>query len=272
MLKTCRGRHSNGCGLSTDVSSCLTIPRLTSDLGFVALTRLSRYAPHDRGELLDRELDRQSMSWRYWIGQCQDRSPDCKRHDHGIGLAQRLPGIGGTEELLARGRLPPCHAARLQPRIRALEDWIGTPLFVRGAQGATLTPAGDFLRPLVDELLGRLHRLRRISGRWANTRWRRCRSQRPIRSHSTSFPAGFVGTSSRQAGQSQPDLGQHGSLRTDHAQWRGASPPLPLSRGSPDASAGRSLSERAGRQRRPGSCLRARHREPTGLAASWHTG
>ena len=46
-------------------------------------------------------------------------------------------------------------------RIRALEDWIGTPLFVRGAQGATLTPAGVYLRPLVDEMLGSLQRVRR---------------------------------------------------------------------------------------------------------------
>ncbi|HEX2474430.1 MAG TPA: LysR family transcriptional regulator, partial [Lacipirellulaceae bacterium] len=27
-------------------------------------------------------------------------------------------------------------------RIRAMEDWIGVPLFVRGAQGTSLTPAG----------------------------------------------------------------------------------------------------------------------------------
>ena len=46
-------------------------------------------------------------------------------------------------------------------RIRALEDWIGTPLFVRSAQGATLTPAGAHLRPLVDEMLGSLQRVRR---------------------------------------------------------------------------------------------------------------
>jgi LysR family transcriptional regulator, hypochlorite-specific transcription factor HypT len=46
-------------------------------------------------------------------------------------------------------------------RIRALEDWIGTPLFVRGAQGATLTPAGTHLRPLADDMLRSLHRARR---------------------------------------------------------------------------------------------------------------
>ena len=46
-------------------------------------------------------------------------------------------------------------------RIRALEEWIGTPLFVRSAQGATLTPAGAYLRPHLDEMLGSLQRVRR---------------------------------------------------------------------------------------------------------------
>jgi LysR family transcriptional regulator, hypochlorite-specific transcription factor HypT len=46
-------------------------------------------------------------------------------------------------------------------RIRALEDWIGTPLFVRSAQGATLTPAGAHLRPLADDMLRSMHRARR---------------------------------------------------------------------------------------------------------------
>ena len=32
-------------------------------------------------------------------------------------------------------------------RIRALEDWIGAPLFERNAQGATLTPAGPISDP-----------------------------------------------------------------------------------------------------------------------------
>ncbi|MCK8786226.1 LysR substrate-binding domain-containing protein [Roseomonas sp. NAR14] len=45
-------------------------------------------------------------------------------------------------------------------RIRALEDWIGTPLFRRGAQGAELTEAGAHLRPLAEDLLARLHRAR----------------------------------------------------------------------------------------------------------------
>jgi LysR family transcriptional regulator, hypochlorite-specific transcription factor HypT len=46
-------------------------------------------------------------------------------------------------------------------RIRALEDWMGTPLFERSAQGATLTPAGAHFRPLAEELLRVLRRAQR---------------------------------------------------------------------------------------------------------------
>jgi len=46
-------------------------------------------------------------------------------------------------------------------RIRALEDWIGTPLFERSAQGATLTPAGVHFRPLAEELMRTLRRAQR---------------------------------------------------------------------------------------------------------------
>ncbi|WP_027550401.1 LysR family transcriptional regulator [Bradyrhizobium sp. Cp5.3] len=46
-------------------------------------------------------------------------------------------------------------------RIRALEDWIGTPLFVRGAQGASLTPAGIHFQPLAEEMIRSLERARR---------------------------------------------------------------------------------------------------------------
>jgi DNA-binding transcriptional LysR family regulator len=46
-------------------------------------------------------------------------------------------------------------------RIRALEDWIGTPLFVRGAQGANLTRAGLHFQPLAADLMRNLHRARR---------------------------------------------------------------------------------------------------------------
>ena len=46
-------------------------------------------------------------------------------------------------------------------RIRALEDWIGAVLFVRGAQGTSLTPAGETFRPLADDIMRSLHRARR---------------------------------------------------------------------------------------------------------------
>ncbi len=46
-------------------------------------------------------------------------------------------------------------------RIRALEDWIGTPLFLRGAQGAALTPAGLTFQPAAQDLLRSLERARR---------------------------------------------------------------------------------------------------------------
>ena len=45
-------------------------------------------------------------------------------------------------------------------RIRALEEWFGTRLFVRSAQGAVLTPAGEFLRHPAEELTRHLHQLR----------------------------------------------------------------------------------------------------------------
>jgi len=46
-------------------------------------------------------------------------------------------------------------------RIRALEDWVGAPLFERGAQGATLTAAGTHFRPLADDMMRTLDRARR---------------------------------------------------------------------------------------------------------------
>nr|WP_315975028.1 LysR family transcriptional regulator [Microvirga sp. HBU65207] len=46
-------------------------------------------------------------------------------------------------------------------RIRALEDWIGTPLFMRATQGASLTRAGLHFRPLAEDLMRNLHRARR---------------------------------------------------------------------------------------------------------------
>lgn len=46
-------------------------------------------------------------------------------------------------------------------RVRALEEWVGTPLFVRSAQGATLTAAGEVLKPLASNLLRDLEQSRR---------------------------------------------------------------------------------------------------------------
>jgi DNA-binding transcriptional LysR family regulator len=48
-------------------------------------------------------------------------------------------------------------------RIRALEEWIGTPLFVRGTQGASLTRAGLHFLPLAEDLMRNLHRARRAT-------------------------------------------------------------------------------------------------------------
>jgi LysR family transcriptional regulator, hypochlorite-specific transcription factor HypT len=48
-------------------------------------------------------------------------------------------------------------------RVRALEDWIGTPLFVRSAQGAVLTAAGEAFQPLAADLLASLGRARRVA-------------------------------------------------------------------------------------------------------------
>jgi LysR family transcriptional regulator, hypochlorite-specific transcription factor HypT len=48
-------------------------------------------------------------------------------------------------------------------RIRALEEWIGTPLFVRGTHGASLTRAGLHFLPLAEDLMRNLHRARRAT-------------------------------------------------------------------------------------------------------------
>jgi len=45
-------------------------------------------------------------------------------------------------------------------RIRSLESWIGTHLFVRSPQGTALTPAGKFLRTHAEELTRNLHQVR----------------------------------------------------------------------------------------------------------------
>ncbi len=48
-------------------------------------------------------------------------------------------------------------------RIRALEEWFGTRLFVRSAQGAVLTPAGKFLRAPAEELTRQVYQLRQAT-------------------------------------------------------------------------------------------------------------
>lgn len=46
-------------------------------------------------------------------------------------------------------------------RVRALEDWLGTALFVRSAQGAALTAAGEHFKPVAADLVRQLERARR---------------------------------------------------------------------------------------------------------------
>src|SRR3954452_17537831 len=48
-------------------------------------------------------------------------------------------------------------------RVRALEEWLGTRLFVRSAHGALLTPAGKFLRAPAEELTRHVHQLRQAT-------------------------------------------------------------------------------------------------------------
>lgn len=45
-------------------------------------------------------------------------------------------------------------------RIRALEEWVGVPLFDRGAQGASLTAAGTFFHPIAEGMVRDLTRVR----------------------------------------------------------------------------------------------------------------
>ena len=80
-------------------------------------------------------------------------------------------------------------------RIRALEDWIGTPLFVRGAQGASLTPAGIHFQPLAEDLLRSLQRVApRDQNRGRAGDGAPSPSRQRMRSPSPSFPAGSAGT------------------------------------------------------------------------------
>jgi hypothetical protein len=155
-------------------------------------------------------------------------------------------------------------------RIRALEDWIGTPLFVRGAQGATLTPSGVHFRPIAEEMMGVLHRGRRETKAIGE----REASLSIAATHALSFtffplldskaPA-FSG-----AWHSQSDLGQHGRLRRNHARRGGGFPALPPSRRCADAFRGRSVSEHFGWLGHLGRGLRPGCRGPWPLAARYH--
>src|SRR5262245_19273892 len=44
----------------------------------------------------------------------------------------------------------------LSRRVRALEEWLGTPLFERTTHTLALTPAGETFRPIAEDVLRRL--------------------------------------------------------------------------------------------------------------------
>jgi DNA-binding transcriptional LysR family regulator len=46
-------------------------------------------------------------------------------------------------------------------RIKCLEEWVGSPLFVRGTHAVELTPAGERLKPFAEEILRQLETARR---------------------------------------------------------------------------------------------------------------
>lgn len=103
-----------------------------------------------------------SYAWTPPAGQCQDRFTLCT-----IGIEMDLTWLEDFLVLAEQKNFSRAAEARnvSQPafsrRIRALEDWAGTPLFVRGAQGASLTRAGLHFRPLAEDLMRNLHRARR---------------------------------------------------------------------------------------------------------------
>ncbi len=102
-------------------------------------------------------------------------------------------------------------------RIRALEDWIGTPLFVRSAQGALLTPAGDpFRAPAPQDAAAQpaLAHPPRRQERWPSARPGVARrSPPPTPCPSRSFPAWIRRHTPLRGslGAINLDLGQHGS-------------------------------------------------------------
>jgi LysR family transcriptional regulator, hypochlorite-specific transcription factor HypT len=96
------------------------------------------------------------------VGQCQDWIAL-----YANGIAMDLDWLKDFVALAEQGNFSRAADARnvTQPafsrRIRALEDWIGAPLFERGAQGATLNAAGSHFRPLADDMIRMLDRARR---------------------------------------------------------------------------------------------------------------
>nr|WP_282961877.1 LysR family transcriptional regulator [Plastoroseomonas hellenica] len=94
--------------------------------------------------------------------QCQDRRASCAN-----GIVVDLDWLKDFLALAESRTFSRAAEARhvTQPafsrRIRALEDWIGAALFLRGPQGAELTPAGAHFRPLAEALLQGLDRARR---------------------------------------------------------------------------------------------------------------
>jgi DNA-binding transcriptional LysR family regulator len=100
--------------------------------------------------------------WTVRIGQCHVRIALCAR-----GITMDLDWLRDFLALADEKNFSRAADARhvTQPafsrRIRALEDWMGTPLFERSTHGAILTPAGAHFRPLAEELMRTLRRAQR---------------------------------------------------------------------------------------------------------------
>lgn len=86
-----------------------------------------------------------------------------KRHDRPINVAMDLIWIedflavaeGGGFSRAAERR----HVTQpaLSRRIKALEEWLGTPLFERSTHTVALTPAGETFRPVAEDVLRRIY-------------------------------------------------------------------------------------------------------------------
>jgi DNA-binding transcriptional LysR family regulator len=212
--------------------------------------------------------------WTPLIGQCQDRFALCV-----IGIVMDLDWLKDFLALAEQKNFSRAADVRnvTQPafsrRVRALEDWIGTPLFVRGAQGATLTPAGSYFRPLADDLMRSLHRARRDT-RAVGERAGATLSIAATHALSFTFFPGWIrrhmrfealGTlnliSDSMEACEQIMLGGEVHFLLCHyhaaAPTRFDPPPVP---------------EHPGGRRCAGPGLRAGRGEPPGLAASRHTG